>query len=351
MPAPYCFARGGRHGRAERRKLQPCPAADARFHIPRPRPKYAVLMSDHHAHDHKEAVPGKERRLAIVAALTGSFMLVEAVGGVLSGSLALLADAGHMLTDFASLMLAWLAARLARRPADWQRTYGFDRFSVLAAFINGLALFAIAIWITIEAIGRLAHPAPVAGTTMLTIASIGLAVNIAAFWVLHSGDDGHDHAHDLNIRGAALHVLGDLLGSVAAIAAAIVIMVTGWTPIDPLLSILVVLLIAVAGWRVVRDAGRILLEATPVGQDPREIAADLQVLPGVDHVHHVHLWSISEARPMITLQARLAAGADAMAARLAMRERLASHHGIDHATIEIEYRPHDNPGHHAASGA
>lgn len=306
-------------------------------------------MSDHHAHDHEEAVPGKERRLAIVAALTGSFMLVEAVGGVLSGSLALLADAGHMLTDFASLALAWLAARLARRPADWQRTYGFDRFSVLAAFINGLALFAIAIWITVEAIGRLAHPAPVAGATMLTIATIGLAVNIAAFWVLHSGDD-HDHAHDLNIRGAALHVLGDLLGSVAAIAAAIVIMATGWTPIDPLLSVLVVLLIAVAGWRVVRDAGRILLEAAPVGKDTREIAADLQSLPGVDHVHHVHLWSISEARPMITLQARLAAGADAVAARFAMRDRLASHHGIDHATIEIEHGADDNSGHKPAAG-
>lgn len=294
-------------------------------------------MPDHHAQNDGRQSSSKERRLAIVAALTGSFMLVEAIGGVFSGSLALLADAGHMLTDFASLVLAWLAARLARRPADWQRTYGFDRFSVLAAFINGLALFAIAIWITTEAIGRLLHPAPVAGTAMLTIATTGLAVNIAAFWVLHSGNDGHDHGHDLNLRGAALHVLGDLLGSVAAIGAALVIMATGWTPIDPLLSVLVVLLIAVAGWRVVRDAGRILLEATPIGKDPRAIAADLQTLSGVTHIHHVHLWSISEARPMITLQARLHPQADAAAARIAIRDRLASRHGIDHATIEIEH--------------
>lgn len=304
-------------------------------------------MSDHRAHGQNKGVPGKERRLGLVAALTGSFMLVEAVGGVLSGSLALLADAGHMLTDFASLTLAWLAARLARRPADWQRTYGFDRFSILAAFVNGLALFAIAIWIMVEAVGRLAHPVPVAGTTMLTIASIGLVVNIAALSVLHSGGDAHDHADDLNIRGAALHVLGDLLGSVAAIAASIVIILTGWTPIDPLLSMLVVLLIAIAGWRVVRDAGRILLEAAPVGKDPRAIAEDLQTLPGIRHVYHVHLWSISETRPMITLQARLDpdadTGADAAAARQAVRERLASHHGIDHATIEIEHGTKHNP--------
>jgi cobalt-zinc-cadmium efflux system protein len=291
------------------------------------------MSHDHHGH-------GKERRLGIVAALTGGFMVAEAVGGVLSGSLALLADAGHMLTDFASLLLAWAAAHVARRPADWRRTYGFDRFSVLAAFVNGLALFAIALWITVEAIGRLMEPAPVAGAAMLAIAALGLAVNIAAFAVLHGGGHGGDHggghARDLNLRGAALHVLGDLLGSMAAIAAAIVILATGWTPIDPLLSILVVLLIAVAGWRVVRDSGRILLEAAPAGQDARSIAADLAELEGVERVHHVHLWSISETRPMITLQARLDAGADPVVARRAMRELLATRHGIGHATIEVE---------------
>jgi cobalt-zinc-cadmium efflux system protein len=286
-----------------------------------------------HTHDHG---PGKERRLAIVAALTGGFMVAEAVGGVLSGSLALIADAGHMLTDFASLVLAWAAARIARRPADWQRTYGFDRFSVLAAFVNGLALFAIAVWITAEAAGRLYHPVEVAGTTMLVIAALGLAVNIAAFLVLHGGP-GHTHEHDVNIRGAALHVLGDLLGSVAAIVAALVIMSTGWMPIDPLLSVLVVLLILGAAWRVVRDSGRILLEAAPAHHDIRAIAADLSGLEGVERVHHLHLWSISETRPMITLQARLGAGADPAAARRAIRERLDSRHGIRHATIEIEH--------------
>jgi cobalt-zinc-cadmium efflux system protein len=292
-----------------------------------------------HSHDHHDHASGKERRLGIVAVLTGGFMVAEAVGGVLSGSLALLADAGHMLTDFASLVLAWFAARIARRPADWRRTYGFDRFSVLAAFVNGLALFAIALWITVEAIGRLMDPASVAGAAMLVIAALGLAVNVVAFAVLHGGQGGH--AHDLNLRSAALHVVGDLLGSLAAIAAAVVILATGWTPIDPLLSILVVLLIAVAGWRVVRDSGRILLEAAPAGQDARAIAADLAELEGVERVHHVHLWSISETRPMITLQARLQPKADPAAARRAMRELLESRHGIGHATIEIE---HDGPG-------
>ena len=288
-------------------------------------------MAGRHSHSHGA---GKERRLGIVALLTGGFMVAEAVGGVLSGSLALLADAGHMLTDFASLALAWFAARIARRPADWRRTYGFDRFSVLAAFGNGIALFAIAIWITAEAVGRYMYPVPVAGTAMLVIAALGLAVNIAAFRVLHGGPQ-----HDLNLRGAALHVLGDLLGSVAAITAAVVIMVTGWTPIDPLLSILVVLLILGAALRVVRDSGRILLEAAPAGQDARAIAADLAGIKGVEHVHHVHLWSISESRPMITLQARLGAGADPAAARRSIRERLDTGHGIGHATIEIEHDP------------
>ncbi|MGR3435747.1 MAG: cation diffusion facilitator family transporter, partial [Shimia sp.] len=207
------------------------------------------------ADDPPEARRSKERAIAIAALLTGGFMGAEVVGGLVSGSLALLADAAHMLTDFASLVLAWLAFRLARRPADWKRTYGFDRFSVLAAFVNGLTLFAIAVWITWEAIGRLRDPHEVLGGLMLWVAVGGLAVNILAFWVLSrvEGDN-------LNVRAAALHVMGDLLGSVAAIAASLVIIWTGWTPIDPILSVLVVLLILRSAWAVVRESGHILLE-------------------------------------------------------------------------------------------
>lgn len=285
-----------------------------------------------HGHGHAHAHgPGSERRLAIAALLTGGFMVVEVAGGLISGSLALLADAGHMLTDFASLGLAWGAAHLALRPADWKRTYGFDRFSVLAAFVNGLALFAISLWIVFEAASRFLSPIHVEADAMLAVAALGLVVNIACFAVLHGGD-----RDSLNMRSAALHVLGDLLGSIGAIAAALIIMWTGWVAADPLASVLMVVLIAVAAWRVVRDSGHILLEAAPPGQDAREIEADLAELPGVAEVHHVHVWSISEKRPMITLQVRLAPGGDAEAARCALRERLAEYHGIGHATIEIE---------------
>lgn len=172
------------------------------------------------AHSHAHAK--NETRLAVAAGLTGLFMFAEVAGGLISGSLTLLADAGHMVTDFASLTLAWFAFRLARRPADWKRTYGFDRLQVLAAFTNGLALFAIAGWIVWEAIGRLMTPEEVLGGIMLAVACAGLVVNVIAFALLHSAD-----TDNLNMRSAALHVMGDLLGSVAAIAAAGVILTTG----------------------------------------------------------------------------------------------------------------------------
>lgn len=279
-----------------------------------------------HAHDHH----GDGRRLALAAGLTGAFMVVEAVTGWLSGSLALLADAGHMLTDFAALALAWAAAHVARRPADWRLTFGFDRFSVLAAFLNGVALFVIAGIILWEAADRLMAPAPVMGVPMLAVAVVGLAVNVLAFRLLHGGSGG------LNIRSATLHVAGDILGSVGAIAAACVIIATGWTPIDPILSVAVSCLILGAGWRVVRDSGRILLEAVPEGVDLAAVAADLSRDENVARVHHLHAWAISENRPMITLHAEIAEGADPARARDAIRRRLAEAHGFVHATIEIE---------------
>jgi len=202
-----------------------------------------------HASGHHHHHGANERSAGLAAALTGGFMLVEIVGGVMAGSLALLADAGHMLTDFASLSLAWFAFRLTRQPADWRRTYGFDRFAVLVAFVNGIALFAIAAWIGVEAWQRLASPIEVRGGTMLWVAGAGLAVNVIVFFVLRGGDETN-----LNIRAAALHVVGDLLGSVAAVVAAIVILTTGWTPIDPLLSIVVGLIVLRSAWRVVSSS-------------------------------------------------------------------------------------------------
>ena len=283
------------------------------------------------AEDPPEARRSKERAIAIAALLTGGFMGAEVVGGLVSGSLALLADAGHMLTDFASLVLAWLAFRLARRPADWKRTYGFDRFSVLAAFVNGITLFAIAIWITWEAIGRLREPHEVLGGLMLWVAVGGLVVNVLAFWVLSRAE-----GDNLNVRAAALHVLGDLLGSVAAIAASLVIIWTGWMPIDPILSVLVVLLILRSAWAVVRESGHILLEGAPAGFDARAVAADLEAsVPGVERAHHLHAWSITQERPMATMEVDLAPGADPEAVRRAVKERVHETTGMEHVTVEV----------------
>lgn len=297
------------------------------------------MPSDHrHAHGHPHAHgrhphgrAGGEQAVGLAALLTGAFMVAETAGGVVSGSLALLADAGHMLTDFGALLLAWFAFRLARRPADWRRTYGFDRFSVLAAFVNGLALFAIAAWIAIEAARRLLSPDAVEGGLMLGVAIAGLAVNLLSFWVLT-----RNGAENLNLRAAALHVMGDLLGSIAAIAAALIILATGWTPIDPILSVLVALLILRSAWRVVAESGHILLEGAPRGFDPRAAARDLQeAVPGLAAIAHVHAWSITEERPMATLEATLAPGADGPAVKAAIKRRLREKHGLAHATVEI----------------
>lgn len=287
-----------------------------------------------HAHGHGQShAPGNERRLLLAAAIIGGFMLAEVAGGIVSGSLALLADAGHMVTDFVSLALAFLATRLARKPADGVRTYGYGRLQVLAAFVNGIALFPIAIWIVIEAWHRISSPQPVAGTMLLVIAAIGLAVNIAAFFLLHGSDD-----KDVNIRAAAAHVAGDLLGSVAAIAAGLVILMTGWTPIDPILSILVAAIIAYSGWRVTRDAGQVLLEAAPSQIDGRDVPpAILGEIDTVQDVHHVHLWMLTDRMTMATLHARLTEGADTGFAIAAIKALMKDRFGIDHTTVEVEF--------------
>ena len=286
---------------------------------------------DHHAHGHIHG-GGNERAIGIAALLTGAFMVAEVVGGIVSGSLALLADAGHMLTDFASLVLAWVAFRLARRPADWKRTYGFDRFSVLAAFVNGLSLFVIAAWICIEAYKRLREPVEVLGGMMLGVAIAGLAVNVAAFWVLSRAD-----GENLNVRAAALHVAGDLLGSAAALAASLVIIFYGWTPIDPLLSVLVAIIILRSSWVVVRESGHILLEGAPRGFDSRDVASAVEGVPGVVRAHHVHAWSITQERPMVTLEVEIRDGADPRQIRTATKAMLREKFGISHTTVEVDW--------------
>jgi cobalt-zinc-cadmium efflux system protein len=259
-------------------------------------------------------------------------MLIQAAGGLLSGSLALLADAGHMLADVAALALAWIALRLARKPSDALRSYGYHRFQILAAYTNGVALFGIAAWIVIEAFRRLQEPSEVLGGPMLAVALAGLVVNVIGFFVLRSAD-----RRDLNVRAALLHVLGDLLGSVAAIAAAIVILVTGWTPIDPILSMFITLLILRGALDVVRRSAHILMEGVPEGFLEEELKADLvREVRGVTGVHHVHAWLLSSERSLVTLHLQLAPGTDPIAAVHAVKHRLAERHGIGHSTVQVE---------------
>ncbi|HRN87242.1 cation diffusion facilitator family transporter [Hyphomicrobium sp.] len=288
--------------------------------------------SHDHGHHHGHGAGASERRIGFAALLTGAFMLAELAGGLISGSLALIADAGHMLTDFAGLTLAWLGFRVARRPADPKRSYGYGRFGVLVAYTNGLALFAIAIWIVVEAWHRLQAPGEILGGVMLAVAITGLLVNLFAFWLLHGGD-----GNNLNVRAARLHVLGDLLGSLAALGAALVILATGWTPIDPILSVLVSLLILGSAYRIVRDSGHILLEGTPQNLDPQDIAQDLKnTVPGVVDVHHIHAWSITQDRPLVTLNARVSDAYPTGELTAAIKERLKSKFSVDHVTVEVE---------------
>ncbi len=316
-------------------------------------------MAHDHSHDHglghshgpgghSHAENASETRIGIAAGLTGLFMFAEFFGGLIAGSLALIADAGHMLIDFASLAFAFMAFRVARRPPDLLRSYGYDRLQVLVAFANGLILFLVAAWIIWEAAERLMEPAPVLGGLMLWIAAGGLAVNVIAFLVLHGAD-----RDNVNIRGALLHVLGDMLGSVGAIAAAIVILLTGWTPIDPILSVFVSVIILGGAWRLVRDSGHILLEGTPTSLDTKAVGqAIVEAVPGVIEIHHVHVWSITEKRRMATLHACIAEDTDGPRTVRAIKALLKRQFRIEHATVEIERgtcsdggKCHDHAGH------
>jgi len=274
------------------------------------------------------------KRVQIALVLTGTFMVVEVIGGIISGSLALLADAGHMLTDTMALALAAFAFRVSSRPADGRRSYGYQRVQIIAAFVNGLSLLGIVGWILFEAVMRLIDPPDVIGRTMLIVASAGLLVNIFAFVVLHGGDQDN-----LNIRGAALHVLGDLLGSVAAIIAALVVIRTGWMPIDPILSVLVATLILRSAWQLVRRSAHILLEGAPEWLDVDEMQEKIIArVPEVSEIHHVHVWGLTPQHLMLTMHVVLPENVvEPTPVVRRVKAVLMSDFGIDHSTIEAEY--------------
>ena len=271
---------------------------------------HAGSCNHHHGHDHAHAVDTStvdgRRRVAIAGCLTFAFMFAEIIGGLVSGSLALLADAAHMMTDAASLGLAWLGYQLSMRPAGGQQTFGFGRYRVLAAFVNGVLLIVLAGWIIFEAVNRLVDPHPVMGGLLLGVAILGLAVNLVSFYVLHQGD--HD---DLNLRGALWHVAGDLLGSIAAIVAALVIIQTGWMPIDPLLSMLVAGIVVFAGVRILKASGRILVQAAPEEINVDQVRTSLeQKLGDAASVEALHIWNLTESETHVSAVISMKGGSD-----------------------------------------
>jgi cobalt-zinc-cadmium efflux system protein len=286
-----------------------------------------------HAHGHSHANgERREWRLLAAFALTLTALVAEAIGGWLSGSLALLADAVHMLVDAAALLFAWLGARYSRRPADARRSFGYARLEVLVGYSNSLVQFVLVAWIVVEALMRLTDPQPILSGTMLVIAIVGLAVNAIVLFAL----SGHDH-DDLNTASARLHVVGDLFGSLGAIAAALLIRWLGWLWMDALVSVFVSLLILGSAWRLLRRSAHILLEGAPEDIDAERVGLALRGgCEGVEDVHHVHVWQLASGRYVATLHARMIEGTDMDRAVAAIHALLREQFRIEHATVQVE---------------
>lgn len=268
------------------------------------------------------------RTLTAGLALTAGFAIVEAIGGWLTGSLALISDAGHMATDAASFVVALFAQHIARRPPSAQASYGHARAEVLAAFINALAMLALVVWIAVEAVQRVLEPIAVAGGTVMLIAGIGLLVNLVVAGMLMR------EKHSINARGALLHVFGDILGSVAALVAGAVILWTGWTPIDPILSIAVALLILRSTIALLRESGAVLMERVPGHLSYEAIGRALCALPGVTGVHDLHIWNMTADRAAMSAHMTLDDGDRWPATLAAAQQLLARDFGIDHVTLQ-----------------
>jgi cobalt-zinc-cadmium efflux system protein len=284
-----------------------------------------------HGHDHGHRAQSR-RALGLVLALTGAYTVCEVVGGWLTGSLALLADAGHMLGDSAALALALVAAWLAGRPATPERSFGYRRAEILAALANGVALAAIAIWVFIEAIGRLDHPPEILGGWMLAVALAGLAVNLVAAGILARASQDN-----LNVQAALRHVFADLAGSVGVAVAAVVVLATGWEQADPVAGMAIGVLILASSWSIVRDSVAILLEATPAGIDADEVGRRMAALDGVVEVHDLHIWTITSGFPTLSAHVLVRRGDDCHLRRRELEQVLAQEFGIEHTTLQVEH--------------
>jgi cobalt-zinc-cadmium efflux system protein len=294
------------------------------------------------SHDHKLSSAAQRGRLVAVFAITLAVLVVELVGAALSGSLALLADAGHVLADGAGIGLALLAIRFAVRPATPQRTFGYYRLEILAAVVNAVLLFGVAGFVLVEAWRRLAEPPEVASGLMLAVAAVGLVANGVSMWLLRDGQQ-----RSLNLRGAYLEVWGDLLGSVAVLAAAAVIAVTGFQAADPIASALIGVLILPRTWRLLREAVDVLLEAAPREVDLDEVRRHLLETPGVTDVHDLHVWTITSGLPVLSVHVVLERDADAGRVLDGLGDCLAGHFDIEHSTFQLEQPEHR--GHEGAT--
>lgn len=273
------------------------------------------------------------KRLTIVLVISAVFMVAEFVGGWISNSLALLADAGHMLTDVAAIALSLFASKIARRPVTSEKTFGYLRLEILAALVNGTTLFVIAGGIVWEALQRLSTPIEIQTTTMMVVAVFGLGANLLAAKILHG-----NHDHSLNMRGAYLHVLSDLLGSIGAIVAGIVIITTGWTAADAVVSVVIALLIVTSAWRLVKESVDVLLEASPAHVDVNEVTQALVDISGISGVHDVHVWTVTSGVVAMSAHAMVDEPSRHQELLQAAQARLAQF-GIQHLTLQLEHDP------------
>ena len=298
---------------------------------------HGSLLGEGVAHTHRGPDSGgamdrgpQSKRLWIVLGLTAAFMVAEVVGGVLSNSLALLADSGHMLADVGALALSLIAMRMALHPPSPERTFGYVRMEILAALVNGATLLLVSGWIVWEAWGRLGAPQEVDGPLMMAVAGVGLIVNVVGAGLLHS------HAHEnLNVRGAYLHVLGDLLGSIGAIGAGALILLTGWTPIDAIVSMAIAGLIVLGAWRLVKEATGVLLEMVPAHVDMEDVLGDLQSIPNVHSVHDLHVWTLTSGFVALSGHAVLDDPTHHQRVLDEIRDRM-ERRGIGHVTFQLE---------------
>jgi len=286
-------------------------------------------------HDHGKGA--NERAMWFALFLTGGFMVAEAVGGYITGSLALISDAAHMLTDTAALGIALFAIRMGRRAADARRTYGYARFEILAAAFNAAMLFVVAFYIFYEALERLRQPARIESVAMLLIASLGLVVNFISMRLLSAGKD-----KNLNVKGAYLEVWSDMLGSVGVITGALIIRFTNWTWVDPLIAVAIALWVLPRTWTLLKESVNVLLEGVPDGLKLAQVELTLRSVPGVQGVHDLHVWSITSGKSTLSAHLLLNEGVDAERLRIGISARLRDQFGIRHSTLQCEFTPCDS---------